>query len=162
MSWVQYYKATYIAFPSGNLVHVQGYNFFTRHFLQVHYIWYSNPQLIMYHINSMWCLMMSSPRSHSWGKAQLPQIGQILCNAVQKAVHRRVFNSSILGALHILSNTPEKLQDMSLEFLQRITINRSHRCSPNRMYKKVRPSRERLTLHIMNVQFLRDFEIHKH
>ena len=114
---------------------------------------YSTPTLVMYQLNFMWCLMMISPGSHSWGKAQFPKFWQILCSVDHKAVQRIIMTSRIRYSFHIFSNIPEKLQYTIRESLQKITINHS----PNRTYKKVR----HLNLHFTNVQFPRESIIHQ-
>ena len=41
MSWMQYYKATYLACSSGNLSHAQRSTSVTHHFIQDQNLWYS-------------------------------------------------------------------------------------------------------------------------
>ena len=61
------------------------------------------------------------PHLHSWGKAQYPQIGKILCSASHKVVHQIIMNSRILGSLQILRKIQTKIQLTCQEFHQKTT-----------------------------------------
>ena len=137
MSLIHYYKETQLSCQSGDFVHVHGSTLVARHFMQYQYIWYSTLPLVISQLNFMWCLMMSSSWYHSLGKAQFPQIGQILCNSAQKAAPSIILTSGILGSIQVLRNIPEKIQDMIQASLQIITI----KSSLNLMYNKVCPYR---------------------
>ena len=80
----------------------------------------------MYRLDFMWCLMMNFPQLHPWEKAQYPQIGHILCNTAQKAVHQRILTSRTVGSLHILRKIPVKTQAKIWLSLHRIIIKFSH------------------------------------
>ena len=57
---------------SGNPTHVQVYILVMYHFMRAEWLCYSTQQLVMNHLNYMWCLTMSSPQIRLKGKQWYP------------------------------------------------------------------------------------------